>query len=377
MTYPAGNRFAISQSDNRQAEIWIISLLSLMYSVIILAGRVTVKWNFLGLDDIALALAYVLAMAHWITVYLALQAGLGKEVTAIGSESIIRVNQLLFAGRILLFTCNGLTKCTVALFIRQVVTRENRRAWMASTVVLAIMLSWTIISPIAISISMSATEVVQTSASRYRDSDIVRWRTISSLDLVLECGLVLLPLFLFSTIQMSVQKRAIVISAFAFRIPNGLLEMASSASYVSFLKHGQPSVGLATPIIWQEILIAWSLMSATIPVLKGFVGRFATVDLVKIGQGSSGQRYTLESNDRSRTGDNSYAMTYMSRATPRRKRSREEDGLRLRPEGLSTVADAYHEANAREEDSIVSGGSEQMIIHRKVEWQVTTDTTGA
>ncbi|KAK5679284.1 hypothetical protein LTS10_008099 [Elasticomyces elasticus] len=53
-----------------------------------------VKWNFLGLDDIALALAYVLAMTHWITVYLALQAGLGKDITAIGSESMTRVNQV-------------------------------------------------------------------------------------------------------------------------------------------------------------------------------------------------------------------------------------------------------------------------------------------
>ncbi|KAK5717359.1 hypothetical protein LTR15_009253 [Elasticomyces elasticus] len=139
---------------------------------------------------------------------------------------------------------------------------------------------------------------------------------------------------------MSVQKRAIVIFAFAFRIPNGLLEVASSASYVSFMKHCQPSVGLATPIIWQEILIAWSLMSATIPVLKGFIGQFATIDLVKTGQGSSGQRYALGSNDGSRTGDNSYAMTSMSRATIRRGAGKNTDcgcGLRDRQRLLTLI----------------------------------------
>lgn len=58
-TYPEGNRFATTDADSRQAEIWIISLLSLMYSLIILSGRVVVKWNFHGLDDIAVGFAYV------------------------------------------------------------------------------------------------------------------------------------------------------------------------------------------------------------------------------------------------------------------------------------------------------------------------------
>lgn len=49
----------MTDANSRQAEIWIVSLLSLMYSVIILAGRVVVKWNFHGLDDVVIGVAYV------------------------------------------------------------------------------------------------------------------------------------------------------------------------------------------------------------------------------------------------------------------------------------------------------------------------------
>lgn len=59
LEYPEGDRFAVSTPDNRQAGIWIASLLSLMYSFVILCTRLVIKWGFFAADDIALAGAYV------------------------------------------------------------------------------------------------------------------------------------------------------------------------------------------------------------------------------------------------------------------------------------------------------------------------------
>lgn len=59
LQYPQGNRFAVSTADDRSAWIWIASILSLMYSAVVLATRLLVKWEFFGLDDAALGIAYV------------------------------------------------------------------------------------------------------------------------------------------------------------------------------------------------------------------------------------------------------------------------------------------------------------------------------
>lgn len=104
------------------------------------------------------------------------------------------------------------------------------------------------------------------------------------------------------------------------------------------------------------------------------MGRFATAELVRIGQGSSGVRYATGSQNKSQVGD-SYVMTSMSRA----RHSGKHDELRLWPQenGKGNTADAFHETTAREEDSIASGDSEQMIIHRRTEWEVRTESPAA
>lgn len=59
LEYPDGNRFALSTENDRQAGLWIASILSLMYSVVILCTRLVIKWGFFAIDDILLAGAYV------------------------------------------------------------------------------------------------------------------------------------------------------------------------------------------------------------------------------------------------------------------------------------------------------------------------------
>ena len=53
-------------------------------------------------------------------------------------------------------------------------------------------------------------------------------------------------------------------------------------------------------------------------------------------------------------------------------RSHGSDGIRLRPDEFEHQVKIDHIERNREDGSIASGGSEQMIIHRKVEWNVET-----
>ncbi len=90
--------------------------------------------------------------------------------------------------------------------------------------------------------------------------------------------------------------------------------------YTSFRKHGRPSIDAVDSLVLQQTLIAYSLMAATIPGLKSFLGRFRTGDLTRLAESEimesdvprewvsrskstpRGQSYALSSMDGSKLG---------------------------------------------------------------------------
>jgi hypothetical protein len=124
-------------------------------------------------------------------------------------------------------------------------------------------------------------------------------------------------------------------------------------------------------LIWQEVLLCYALVSATIPVLKGFVGRFTTANLVRLDQSGSGLRSHHQGSN-APYGD-SYALQSMNRSELRGHSVKDEgDTIKLRPEpGAENVMEIYHDNLSREDDSIGSGTSDHTGIYRRVDWQVT------
>nr|POF07208.1 hypothetical protein CFP56_31831 [Quercus suber] len=67
-----------------------------------------------------------------------------------------------------------------------------------------------------------------------------------------------------------------------FGSSNVLLFIAFLVSYTRYLTSPHPFVDVVGPLAWQQALICCALISATMPVFKGFVSRFTTQDLVRI-----------------------------------------------------------------------------------------------
>jgi hypothetical protein len=145
-------------------------------------------------------------------------------------------------------------------------------------------------------------------------------------------------------------------------------------SYRSFFSHGRSNIGIVATLVWQEVLLCFALVSATIPVLKGFIGRFTTADLVCIDPSGSGLR-SHQNSSNAAYGD-SYAMRSLSRPEHRSHSSKEEgDTIMLRPkaDGEMTM-DIYHDNHPREDESIGSAGSDQLGIYRRVDWHVSRNS---
>jgi hypothetical protein len=56
----SNNRFTQVTSNDHAAAIWVVTLLSIIYAVLVLAVRLGfTKWKTYGFDDIALTIAHV------------------------------------------------------------------------------------------------------------------------------------------------------------------------------------------------------------------------------------------------------------------------------------------------------------------------------
>ncbi|KAK4550011.1 hypothetical protein LTR36_002978 [Oleoguttula mirabilis] len=196
--------------------------------------------------------------------------------------------------------------------------------------------------------------------------DVTRWKIVTAVDVCFEAAMVLVPAYVFSKLQMSFKRKVTVISAFSFRIGVAILFIVYFKSYMDFRLHGKDSIGAVNNIVLQQTLIAYSLISATIPCLKGFLGRFQTGDLARLSEG--GTRYAYGT--RGGTHSESYALSLLDRDALSRRRPAQKHRIKLQPASVEHMAMASGGDNASA--SVRSFGSEQMIIHKRTEFDVVS-----
>ena len=145
-------------------------------------------------------------------------------------------------------------------------------------------------------------------------------------------------------------------------------------AYVSFRKHDGSSIGAVSSLVWQQVLCGYSLVSATTPCLKGFLGRFHTEELARVTEASSGIRTYGSQKFRSRTNPDAYVLESLDRKSRRRLALNDEpSSLACHPAEVLHSATAYAETfGDNGDESVKSFGSERMMIHRKVEFGVTS-----
>lgn len=157
---PTGNRFAVVTPDNHSAWIWLPTLLALVYSFCFLVFRGIVKLKRYGADDAIIVVAYVFALCHWITTFVALHNGLGRSSLFLKDAQEQSVSKNLFAGRIFLLIALCLSKCAIILLIRQVFTHELKTAWQTCNISLGILAAWCLLAVVASSAGCSAEHVL-------------------------------------------------------------------------------------------------------------------------------------------------------------------------------------------------------------------------
>jgi hypothetical protein len=121
-------------------------------------------------------------------------------------------------------------------------------------------------------------------------------------------------------------------------------------TYSDFINDRQPAIRIVSTVAWQNVLLSYNLMSATIPSLKGFTKEFMTAG-VSLGYAREGGTTGASGTQRSYELQSLKRSNMSSKVSPLAK-----DG-----------SWCCHEESA----SIISHDSQKIMI--KQEWTVSTE----
>lgn len=203
------------------------------------------------------------------------------------------------------------------------------------------------------------------------------------MDIITEVLLWLVPVALASKLNMPWNLKTQVMLAFSFRLPIIVLTALNLAAFAEYPGSEEPQLAVTTTIIAQQVLITWSLISATIPNMKSFMRSFN----MKFGALKGLSTRINAHGEQSGNSHPLHSMAARSRAS-RIQRGGEtlSSGMRPGPDNDITVSfrpdvahhtafvrhtdDGISPANTEDGGSIQRNDSQEMIIRKEIKWNV-------
>lgn len=381
--------FAEITGTDRAGVVWVAAILSFLYSLSTLVVRFFVKFHTLGPDDWLVLAATIVAFAQYVAVWVSLHQGLGVSALIQAESTAKDLGAGVMANEILFILAVGLTKISVVLFIKRLLTQELRMAWYATWAALGMTVAWTIASVLLVSVGCIPENAVfqpQQCTGMVRilhpksfpdfliltACQTVRWGIVIATDAFLELAYVALAVALVMPLQMKTSIKITVIAAFAFRIPCVVLSALHGKAITTFVQSDDSGLAIANRILWQQVVLGYALVSATIPTLKSFIrgynkaiGRDYSSRSRRLGGG-----YGLDSYGRSGT-ESGMELRSVPAKGMKKGQGDFQDDIKLRPkDGQQYRANAFGDGGVVEEHkrraSNGSNGSQDPIIRRDI-----------
>ncbi|ORY59964.1 uncharacterized protein BCR38DRAFT_443484 [Pseudomassariella vexata] len=370
-------RFSPIHADDHAGYLWIITILATIYSFLAAILRVHIKWGKHGIDDYLLLSATVVKLAQSAVVFYGLNNGLAKFNSITTEYQWQLSGKSFFAVELLSILALCLAKCSViALMLRMFAIKMWKNLLCA--VLLFLAAAWGVGSIIGLAINCSAVDIL-TDNNTQCPQQYLRWKIITAIDIITELLICLLPIALVWSLNMSFNLKCQVFTAFSFRIP---LIVASALHLAYFKKYptsAEPQFDITNSLLIQQVMLTWSLISATIPNLKSFMMSFSMILSFQInmrtGDQSSNNTYTLRSFRRGTkaktTSRSDGTLSSRERSFRKDDKDRDNQELKLRPDGLENMVTVVHSSDTTgHEIYMTRKDSQELIIKRDVQWDV-------
>ncbi|KAH6643425.1 hypothetical protein BKA67DRAFT_632884 [Truncatella angustata] len=370
-------RFSPILENDHAGYLWIVTILGLIYGTMSTALRAHIKWRLYGPDDYCIAVATVPHFIQSAFVLYGLNHGLAKFNSDSNPEEWLLSGKSFLTSEILSVLILGLAKCSIIALMLRIFATEKWNNWAACVAPLVLCVLWCIGSIIALSINCDSDTLLTTDNPRRCPAQFERWRGITITDIVTEILIFLLPIALMWPLNMTMKRKFQVSLAFSFRFIVVIFSALHLAHFNEYPSSAQPQFAVTKTLLFQQTMVAWALISATIPNLKAFMRSFS------MGMGFA-QGFGDSTND-----SHSYPLQSLSnRSTARSQRhmraprqhddqGRDEDhdgGPVLRPDIANHFSAITHRERSVEHDddthSIGKSSSQELIITRKVQWGI-------
>ncbi|KAH7109397.1 hypothetical protein B0J13DRAFT_490117 [Dactylonectria estremocensis] len=379
-------RFSPVAFNDHAGQLWIITILSLIYSALVAMARAYIKYQMFGFDDILIACATVLQLAQSIAVFVGLTHGLGKFNSITPPEQWATSSKSTLASVILCLLALAFAKCSVLALILRIIGSKTGRSRPVCIGLIALSAAWGVGSCVAFLVNCRGDTLLTLDNAKQCPNQETRWAVITAIDIFTEVLAWSLIVRVSWTVSMSFTRKCQVAMAFSFRIPLIALSAIHLAYLGKYPASDEPQFAVTNSLLLQQAMLSWSLISATVPNLKNFLNSFSigmgfplAFDLTMYG---SSNTYALQSMENSRSrATSSAARPGAGASTSVSVHDRSESEARRphnwRPDQVSTETTVAHRYgnnsrdNLSEEEENFRAGSQELIINKEVAWNDT------
>lgn len=384
--------FAAISHDDHAGYLWIVTILGTLYTFVVAIVRFYIKFQILGLDDYLLGLATIFHSAQSGAVFVSLSKGLGRSNDPRDEADLSQAGQSLLTSKILAILSLCLAKCSVAAILIRVLAFSSEKRRYICWGLVATNVLWAFGSMAGFVSRCDAAELLTIDANVSCPRQFLRWQIITAVDIITETLNCCLPWTLVWDLNMTHKVKFQIIVAFSFRLPLLALSAVHLHSFAGYVDSPIPRLAITESLFWLQIIITWSLVSATIPNLRQLIMSFNTrfgmkttrdgrqgeqtentYPLVTIGGSSKasgppghGQVRTRESGGASQA---AAAETDEETGCHRREPSLRPDSV-LHVFAIQRSESAGSESRAGEEHPVSRTGSRELIIKKEVQWEV-------
>ena len=286
----------------------------------------------------------------------------------------------MFAATVLFISAATLAKAAVVLLAMRLFNLSGARAnhnanssiyRVCAFGVLGLIAIWGVGSIVAVSAVCSPETYIDASAFPATcQGQVPRWLAITVVDVLTEILIIMLAVIIVLPLQLPFSMKVPVMLAFMFRLPCAVLSILHYIYIHRYVNDNPNGLGIVPVLNFMQVEICWSLISATIPNLKAFVQSFNSgfglgLDLQTAYPGTAGSGRQAQ-----------YEMSNWSKSNHRSHIKSDAESEREIID--RTVSDPRDSTNVRRnvstndgDGSIVSLGSQEQIIRKDVQWQVS------
>ncbi|KAL6890074.1 acyl-CoA N-acyltransferase [Trichoderma evansii] len=193
----------------------------------------------------------------------------------------------------------NLAKCSVLALVLRIIGTKSGKIKIFCIGLMAVSAAWGVGSCLAFLINCRADTLLTLDNVKQCPNQNIRWAVITAVDISTEILTWLLIVQLSWTVNMSFTRKCQVAMVFSFRLLLIALSISHLVYFDKYPTSPQPQFAIASSLLFQQVMIVWSLISATVPNMKNFLKSFS------IGMGfplppdlswnQSGQSYPLQS----------------------------------------------------------------------------------